>query len=212
MRHSIEYSNENKCATYNGVKFTRDERTGYYLSTTAVKGRRVRLHRYVWEIETGDKIPKGFDVHHIDKNKENNDISNLALLSRSDHQSQHQHIMSEEELEKRSKRVATKMLPKAIEWHKSKEGREWHKKHGTEVIKNLSPAKYVCTYCGREFETKNRYSKTSNSFCSNNCRAAYRRQSGVDNVERMCKKCGQPFIANKYSKAKYCEQHRHKNR
>ena len=35
------------------------------------------------------EIPKGFCVHHIDGNKQNNDISNLALLSISAHSKLH---------------------------------------------------------------------------------------------------------------------------
>ena len=205
---NVEYINGGKVAVYNGHKFNKDDRTGYYLSTAPINGRRRRLHRYVWETENGKQVPTGYDVHHVDKNKNNNDISNLVLLSKSEHQSKHQHIMSEEELNARSKRVAKYMLPKAIEWHKSEEGREWHRKHGRDVAKNLKPVKYICTYCGKEFMTKNRYGKDQNTFCSNNCKSAYRRASGVDNTERACLYCGNIFITNKYSKAKYCEKHR----
>ena len=35
------------------------------------------------------EIPKGFVVHHIDRNKKNNDISNLALISVSGHSKLH---------------------------------------------------------------------------------------------------------------------------
>ena len=34
---------------YNGLKFTRDEKTGYYLNAT----NRIRMHRYVWECING---------------------------------------------------------------------------------------------------------------------------------------------------------------
>lgn len=45
-------------------------------------------HRWVWINERG-KIPKDLDVHHIDGNKDNNDINNLELITRSEHQKKH---------------------------------------------------------------------------------------------------------------------------
>jgi hypothetical protein len=35
------------------------------------------------------EIPKGFDIHHIDGNRENNEISNLTLLPRDIHVRHH---------------------------------------------------------------------------------------------------------------------------
>jgi hypothetical protein len=41
-------------------------------------------HRHIWKKHHG-AIPKGFVIHHIDGNKTNNDLSNLELLKRNDH-------------------------------------------------------------------------------------------------------------------------------
>jgi hypothetical protein len=46
------------------------------------------VHRIVWERENG-RIPDGFQVHHKDGNKENNDIDNLELLSTLEHKRIH---------------------------------------------------------------------------------------------------------------------------
>lgn len=46
------------------------------------------LHRYIWEYHNG-KIPKNMVIHHKDFNKENNDISNLQLMTEFDHKSLH---------------------------------------------------------------------------------------------------------------------------
>lgn len=43
------------------------------------------LHRLVYEAFVGS-IPKNFDVHHLDGNKQNNDYRNLIALSKRDHQ------------------------------------------------------------------------------------------------------------------------------
>lgn len=63
-----------------GIKFTLRNH-GYYAATT---GDRQLMHRYVWEKYNG-KIPPNHDIHHIDHDKGNNDISNLELYTKSEH-------------------------------------------------------------------------------------------------------------------------------
>lgn len=53
------------------------------------------VHRVVWEKTVG-KIPEGFEIHHIDGNRFNNDISNLICLPHDDHEMLHQASVSEE--------------------------------------------------------------------------------------------------------------------
>lgn len=205
----ILYFDNYETATFNGYSFRRDKRTGYFLSSCKIDGERKRLHVYVWEHHNGS-IPKGYDIHHIDHDKNNNNIENLAILSRKEHLQIHGNELSEEQKERRKKNLLEKALPKAAEWHKSEQGIEWHRQHGKEVYANLDFVQYACSFCGKTFETKNRYAENSNTFCSGNCKSAYRRISGVDNVERECEFCGETFNTNKYSKAKYCEKHRRK--
>ncbi|MBT3582788.1 HNH endonuclease [Candidatus Woesearchaeota archaeon] len=45
-------------------------------------------HRFIWEQSNGE-IPKGFQIHHINENKQDNRIENLQLLSNSEHQKLH---------------------------------------------------------------------------------------------------------------------------
>ena len=47
-------------------------------------GRKIPESRLVYERAYGE-IPSGLDIHHIDGNVRNNDISNLMALSRGDH-------------------------------------------------------------------------------------------------------------------------------
>ena len=65
---------------FSGCKYTL-RNTGYYGKTT---GRRTLLHRDVWEQLKG-KIPKGFDIHHIDEDRANNNIENLECLPKPEH-------------------------------------------------------------------------------------------------------------------------------
>ena len=47
-----------------------------------------KLHHIIWE-EVNGKIPKGYEIHHIDGNKLNNSIYNLKLLSIKEHHDLH---------------------------------------------------------------------------------------------------------------------------
>lgn len=62
-----------------GKKFTLS--SGGYLRGTINK-KRVLMHYYVWEKKHG-QVPKDHCLYHKDKNKENNKLSNLALIHKS---------------------------------------------------------------------------------------------------------------------------------
>lgn len=189
---------------FDGHKFTKEKKTGYYLKTTKP---RTRLHIYVWEYYNGCKVPKGFDIHHKDKNKDNNDISNLECISRSRHNKIHGEMLTEEQREWRRKNMNEKARPEACKWHKSKEGREWHKEQWKNSLGKYQQTKIkkTCEECGEEYEVN--YSNASVSrFCSNKCKSRWRRRSGLDNVERICVKCGNTYLVNKYSTGKICRR------
>lgn len=48
-------------------------------------GKEYYIHRVVAEIAIGRKLEKGEVVHHIDRNRLNNSLDNLSIISRSDH-------------------------------------------------------------------------------------------------------------------------------
>lgn len=181
---------------FNGVKFTRDEKTGYYLNSTIRK----RMHRYVWEFYNGS-IPKGYCVHHIDHNRGNNDISNLVIMKKNQHSKMHGDERAERFYRDMIENLNVKARPKASEWHGSEKGKEWHKKHYQECKEKLHLERdFVCEQCGKAFKS----TQTNSKFCSNACKSAYRRSSGVDDVVRTCEICGKEFFVNKYSKSVTC--------
>lgn len=55
------------------------------------KQRRQLAHRWVWEQANG-RIPDGYEVHHIDHNPLNNDLSNLQLVTVGWHDNYHQRL------------------------------------------------------------------------------------------------------------------------
>lgn len=182
---------------FDGVKFTKDEKTGYYLNSSIRK----RMHRYVWEYYNGE-IPDGFQIHHKDKNKANNDISNLELIPFSLHAKLHCKERADERHEEVVENLIENALPKAMEWHQSEDGKQWHKEHFDRMKHKLHPEEtMVCEMCGKEYKGK---VSAENRFCSNKCKSAWRRQSGVDNETRICAYCGNEYITNKYSKTRTC--------
>lgn len=56
----------------------------------------VRIHVMVWERENGPK-PKGFAIHHKDRDKANFALGNLELVSESDHRKIHAGWIREEQ-------------------------------------------------------------------------------------------------------------------
>lgn len=56
--------------------------------TTSLNGKHILSHKKVWLL-SGRTIPEGYCLHHIDENKFNNDINNLALMTKSLHAKHH---------------------------------------------------------------------------------------------------------------------------
>lgn len=187
---------------FEGRCFTRDENTGYYLcSTKSSDGKRKRMHVYVWEWYNGP-VPEGHHIHHIDGDKANNSITNLELMKGTEHMSLHWRKYASGNHQRIIDNLDKKARPKAIEWHKSRVGRDWHKKHYNAMKQNLHRKyQFTCQHCGRAFETTQIRAK----YCSANCRSAARRASGIDNVIKYCQDCGGEYIGNKYAKTKYCK-------
>lgn len=201
----VQYFDNGDLACANGLSFRRDKKTGYFLSSSPIGGRRKRLHVYVWELIHGE-IPKGYQVHHIDHDKNNNEPENLALLTVAEHRKIHSQERTEEQLERMRRNVAENVRPKAIEWHKSAAGRAWHAEVAKKNSEKWEYRTYTCTYCGKEFQSRKLQRNSKTSFCSNNCKSAYRRKMGYDNVTRKCIFCGGEFIVNKYAKTQRCKK------
>ena len=94
-----------------GLRFCRDDRTGYYLNRKL----QIRLHRYIWERANG-LIPPGYEIHHKDFNKANNDLSNLELLTESEHHKLHAEAMTDEEKQVRRERFRRNVGVEAMKW------------------------------------------------------------------------------------------------
>ncbi|MFN3283495.1 MAG: HNH endonuclease signature motif containing protein [Pseudothermotoga sp.] len=188
---------------FEGITYTNDKRTGYYLGSRKhpLTGKRERLHRAVWMHHYGP-IPEGHEVHHKDENKDNNDIYNFELLVGYNHRSVHG---QSETFKKRQRRHVDRIRHLTKAWHSSEEGRDWHRENGRITIENMEVVKKECEQCGNSYDVK-KIRETDSRFCSNKCKAAWRREQGLDDEDRTCLICGTTFRINKYSKNKTCSR------
>lgn len=194
----IQYIENGDLALFDGLKFRRDKRTGYYLNAKTHE----RLHRYVWAYYNG-AIPDGYHIHHKDENKRNNSLDNLACMPGNAHTSHHSRKYADENHEKMVENLVENAIPKASAWHKSDEGRAWHRENAARTIMMQKQTEMICDFCGKTYLS---FDHSTNRFCSNNCRAAQRRKDGKDNEERTCQWCGKKYTTNRYSKGRTCSR------
>ena len=179
-----------------GLRFVKDDATGYYRNDKL----RTRLHRYLYESKYGE-LPSDVHVHHIDGNKDNNNLDNLIAMLDSDHLTLHGALLTDEQRQRLRDNMETNARPAACEWHGSDEGRKWHKEHYEQMKDALHAKKrFECKHCGEAF-----YSNQA-GYCSNNCKSAYRRATGIDNITLVCPICGETYETNKYQLAETCSR------
>lgn len=194
----IQYVDDGLRAIFDNKSFRLDKRTGYYLSSTnGEDGKRKRLHIYVWEKHNG-KVPEGHHIHHIDHDKSNNEISNLQIMTEHEHLSHHARTMTEETRKKKRNNLIENAVPKSKAWHKSEAGRKWHSENSKKQWKKAKEIEYECTNCGKKFKSRHRYGESSNRFCCNACKSAYRRKAGLDEIVVICDQCGNSYKTNRY--------------
>lgn len=179
---------------FQGVRYYRKP-PGYY---KADKGD--YLHRDVWRAHHGP-IPDGWDVHHKDENRANCEIDNLECMSNSEHASLHGRERHHRDPE-RGRRHMEAIRPLAAAWHGSDEGRAWHQDHARKVAAALPVEHHRCVRCDAEYEVKRGARKRG--YCSAACQSAARRASGVDDEQRACAICAEPFTVNRYSGTRTC--------
>ncbi len=195
----VQYIDNGKRAIFEDLVFTRDDMTGYYLNSAL----RLRLHRAVY-VRYNGAIPEGYQVHHVDHDKGNNEPENLIALSKEDHIRLHGTELTDEQREKRRDNMARNARPAASEWHRSEAGRAWHLEHYERMKDTLYCREtMVCENCGKEYAG---LMNGQSRFCSNACKSAWRRKVGLDNEARVCECCGGTFVVNKYSGARSCSR------
>lgn len=130
-----QFGNISNYANFNNVEFF-GHSTGYYKALANDKypvGS--RLHRIIYEQYYGS-ILEGYEIHHKDFNKSNNDITNLECLTISEHRKLHGNNQSQETKNKISDSGKNRKFSKE---HKQKlSNSHIGIKHSNETKKRLS--------------------------------------------------------------------------
>ena len=142
----------------------------------------ISIHRFIWQYFNGE-IPEGYEVHHRDFNHENNDISNLELVTKDEHKRIHTAIKSKRKPDKKL------MFTCAVC------GREYlAPNRGNNTYCSIECKKFAertraikiknCEVCGKEFSTSE-----DARFCSRKCIGeSLKRQE-----TKTCPVCGKIF-------------------
>jgi hypothetical protein len=180
---------ESRTVTFNGDTYVQQP-SGYYFKYTTRNAERrhaKQLHRAVWEFYNGP-IPDGCHIHHVDGNKDNNDISNLECISAKEHISMHsKRLMQDPARKEANRQQLAEAQELAKKWHASEEGKDWHRKHTAESLaKAWVKTEHTCEYCGKKFMTI----KTGR-YCSALC--GERARTGRKLQKKRCAWCDRSF-------------------
>ena len=143
-------SDPDKYQFFNGKRYTR-QKDGHYIGSHGKS-----IHREIWKYFNGS-IPKGYVIHHIDFDPANNAISNLQMMTQSEHVKLHMKI-KEYICIVCGKEFESGNLRKNNRFCSGKCKNKWHHEH------NL--VTQICAECGKEFKTRK---DAKNKYCSKEC-------------------------------------------
>ena len=161
---------DGKVASFQGRKFWLQKTGRYFSSGGGVGAKRFGgeylLHRAVWHFYFGE-IPAGMVVHHSNGNWEDNCPSNLEIIDKSKHSREHMlERLKDPEFSRKNEISRKKAVSKAPEWHRSNEGREWHRAHGKETASRcFLPRDRECPDCKSTFSARCNNRKTRCPAC-----------------------------------------------
>lgn len=127
-----------------------------------------KIHRDVWQGAFGP-IPSGCHIHHRDHDPKNNLLANLECMPASQHLSENR--------ARYERTIGPLARERAAEWHRSEEGRLWHRRH-MQRVKTWTKWKRVeklCLFCKKKYQGVERKSGQNQVYCTEKCKmAAYR--------------------------------------
>ena len=152
----------------------------------------ISIHRFIWQYFNG-KIPEDCDVHHLDFNHDNNDISNLQLLTKAEHKQIHLAIKKKHVIKNPKKKSKFICAQCGREYEAVNAGN--NKFCSAECQKAYDSKIRICEICGKEF------SRVYDSrFCSQKCVGEYLKKQET----KTCPTCGKTFSDVVSKNRKYC--------
>ena len=174
---------------FDGVIYRESPKDHHYYKSSS-------LHRVMYSYFYG-VIPNGFDVHHKDLNPVNNDISNLQLLTKSQHSKIHGKIRRKEI--NRQCAICGKIFTVPAKSTQKFCSYACAGKANTVSEKYESKESRQCEFCGKTFSA---YKSSPQKFCSTNCSGKARSKQ----IVRQCPCCGKFFTFSKYLNQKFCSR------
>lgn len=166
----------------------------YYQATGPGAGVAEPLHRQVY-LDHHGPIPDGWHVHHQDHDPFNNAPDNLVVATNSEHLAHHMagYVADDGQLAH-----LDRVRPLASEWHRSDDGRAWHREHGVRTWEGRPLVEHRCQLCGETFETRGKI----NAYCSARCRNWAFEHDPKYMVDATCAECDGPFQWHKHKRVK----------
>ena len=180
---------DEKYQRFNGVNF-RKRKGGHYFTPM------YSIYRAVWQYYYGEVPPKTI-IHHIDENKDNNNIENLTPMFPADHVKYHHGKNFDNRL---NVPFICSVCGKVYR------GRfVGQKKFVCPECRKNSPQKIyqkICAWCGKEFTTTGKKTECCSQSCAGHL-TYYRRTGETGELkERVCIVCGKKFYVSRSHKSK----------
>ena len=119
---------------YNGIAYNKSPGRLYYSPSGGLIAKGYpALHRQVW-IDGNGPIPDGMHVHHIDGDHDNNDPSNLRIISASEHARLH--------YREREPSIRARLA----EWRESAEGKRTLAENGRKMRERTPARELACAH------------------------------------------------------------------
>lgn len=174
---------------------------GRYISAPKYLNREIFAYYY-------GEIPEGYEIHHKNENKTDNDISNLQMLTKSEHMflhSQNKAVLTEFTCKECGKIFYANKTVK--NYFCSPKCRSAWRRHN-----RIDDIEKPCSYCGKIF-TSNKYDNSD--YCSSAC--ANRAKSNHKVLHKKtffkCQVCGKIYKSQNNGHNKFCSNHcKNKNR
>jgi ribonucleotide reductase alpha subunit len=203
-------------ASFKDIRKYENEGSDYYWLNNGEFGKHNSEHRMIYEELTGNKIEKGFVIHHKDFNSKNNKLDNLELLSKQEHDKKHGKLVEGEnnpnfsnisnddiilEFKKLTKKLKRRISYK--DWRKhSKENNfpqyfsNW-RKNSIGTVATLS--KKIALELGYEYvDVDPRLVKTYEEALKNGYDSEINENKVL--VKKICEECGEEFQVNYFKR------------
>ncbi len=170
---------------YRGRKYWLTKRGKYYRAAKRYDNIPEQfLHRVIWYRAHGE-IKKGWCVHHKNHDSTDNRLSNLQLVTRSEHAKYHRKLYLRSLSAKEKEQSIRKLVDGGNKWRRTALAKRFMRLNGYRSVALRSNTKRSCVVCGRIFSAYRAI------VCSKFC--GHRHQRNTHLKSKTCAICGAAF-------------------